>query len=44
MAVSKHDYYTLGTTFLRGYYQIYDADNNRLGLTPHIYSMVSSIR
>ena len=43
IGLNKDDFFFFGDSFLRSYYQIYDEENSLIGLTPHLYSSVSTI-
>ena len=43
LVVNSEDYFVLGDSFLRSYYQIYDLERNLLGLSPHVTSYVGAI-
>lgn len=43
LVVNAYDYYVFGDVFLRSYYTIYDMDNVRMGIAPHLTSYASPI-
>ena len=43
LVVNSEDYFVLGDSFLRSFYQVYDMEHNLLGLSPHVTSHVGAI-
>ena len=43
LVVNSEDYFVLGDSFLRSFYQVYDMERNLLGLSPHVTSHVGAI-
>ena len=41
MTLNSEEMYILGDVFLRNYYAIFDTENNRVGLTPHLESFAN---